>query len=110
MESYKIEQRMNSVRFGEWLREPGNEAKSREEAETALGLEELDPPRAVEAALQIARANPTDDLGFLARSLAFYELRLMNGPERQEAQESLDLYSGSSRHTMSTTCGSIVCS
>ena len=43
VESYKIDQRMNTLRVGQWLREPGNEDKSLEEAEAALGLQELDP-------------------------------------------------------------------
>ena len=43
----------------------------------------------MEAALRIATANPVDDLGFLALSFAFYELRSMDGPERQESQESV---------------------
>ena len=61
----------NRLRVGEWLREPGNEEKSPEEAEAALGLEKLDARPAVEAALRIVNANPTDDLGFLALSFAY---------------------------------------
>ena len=89
VESYKIDQRINTLQLGEWLREPGNEDKSREEAEAALGLEELDPRPAVEAALRIATANPVDDLGFLALSFAFYEHRSLDGPERQESQDAV---------------------
>ena len=89
VESYKIDQRMNILRSGQWLREPGNEDKSPEEAGAVLGLQELDPRPAVEAALRIARANPVDDLGFLALSFAFYELRSLDDPERQEHQESV---------------------
>ncbi len=43
----------------------------------------------MEAALRIAGANATDDLGFLALSFAFYELRSLDDPERQEYQESV---------------------
>ena len=89
VESYKIDQRVNIVGSSQWLREPGNEGKSLEEAEAALGLPDLDPHPAVEAALRIANANPVDDLGFLALSFAFYEHRSLDGPERQESQESV---------------------
>ena len=89
VESYKIDDRMNILRAGQWLREPGNEAKSREDAEAALGLETLDPGPAVEAALEIARADPTDDLGFLALHFAFYEHRSLDDPERQEYQDEV---------------------
>ena len=89
VESYKIDQRMNRLRVGEWLRKPGNEDKSPEEAEAALGMEALDPDPAVEAALRIATANPTDDLGFLALSFVFYEHRSLDDPERQESQETV---------------------
>ena len=89
VESYKIDQRMNTLRSGEWLREPGNEGKSVEQAEAALGLEVLDPLPAVEAALQIATANPVDDLGFLALSFLFYEHRSLDGPARQEYQDQV---------------------
>ena len=65
VESYKIDHRMNRLRVGEWLREPGNEDKPPEEAEAALGLKKPGQRPAVEAALRIANANATDDLGFL---------------------------------------------
>ncbi len=89
VESYKIDERMNIVRAGQWLRQPGNEGKSREDAEAALGLETLDPGPAVEAALEIARANPTDDLGFLALHFAFYEHMSFDDPERQEIRDEV---------------------
>ena len=89
VESYKIDERMNILRTGQWLREPGNEGKSRKEAEEALELETLDPGPAVEAALEIARANPTDDLGFLALHFAFYEHMGFDGPERQEIRDEV---------------------
>ena len=89
VESYKIDQRVNILRSSQWLRKPGNEDKSPEEAEAALGLEALDPGPAVEAALRIANANPTDDLGFLALSFAYYEVRSLDDPERQESQETV---------------------
>ena len=89
VESYKIDQRVNTLRSSQWLREPGNEGKSPQEAEAALGLRELDAQPAVEAALQIARANPVDDLGFLALSFAFYEHRSLDGPKRQEYQDEV---------------------
>ena len=89
VESYKIDQRMNTVRVGQWLGEPGNESRSVEEAEAALDLRELDALPAVEAALGIARANPVDDLGFLALSFAFYEHRSLDGPKRQEYQDEV---------------------
>ncbi len=84
VENYKVDRRMNQLRAGEWLREPGNEARSMQEAEAALGLRELDAQPAVEAALEIARTNPTDDLGFLALSFAFYEHRSLEDRKRQE--------------------------
>ena len=89
VESYKIDQRVNIVRSSQWLKHPGNEDKSRKDAEEALGLRELDPGPAVEAALRIAGANPTDDLGFLALSFAFYEHRSVDGPERQKYKDSV---------------------
>ena len=89
VESYKIDERMNILRAGQWLREPGNEGKSREEAEAALELETLDPGPAVEAALEIARADPTDDLGFLALHFAFYEHRSLDDPEHQQIQDEV---------------------
>lgn len=89
VESYKIDQRMNILRAGQWLRQPGHEGKSREEAEEALGLETLDPGPAVEAALEVARANPTDDLGFLALHFAFYEHMGFDDPERQEIRDEV---------------------
>ena len=89
VESYKIDQGMNRLRVGEWLREPGNEARSQEEAVRALGLEELDPRPAVDAALKIARVNPVDDLGFLALHFAFCEHRSVDGPELQEYQDAV---------------------
>ena len=75
VESYKIDQRMNLLRSGQWLREPGNEDKSPEEAGAVLGLQELDAHPVVEAALRIARANPVDVLGFLALSFALTLMR-----------------------------------
>lgn len=89
VESYKIDQGVNRRQLGEWLRRPGNESSSQEEAEEALGLEELDAGPAIEAALKIARANPVDDLGFLALSFAFYEVRSMDGPERQDTEDAV---------------------
>lgn len=89
VESYKIDLRMNQLRSVEWLRQPGNEAKSMDEAAAALGLRELDAAPAVEAALEIARADPTDDLGFLALSFAFYEHRSLEDPKRQEHRDEL---------------------
>ncbi len=89
VESYKIDQRMNILRAGQWLRQPGHEGKSREEAEEALGLETLDPGPAVEAALEVARTNPTDDLGFLALHFAFYEHMGFDDPERQEIRDEV---------------------
>ena len=89
VESFKVDQRMNQLRAGEWMRQPGNEGKSMQEAEAALGLRELDAQPAVEAALEIARANPTDDLGFLALSFAFYEHRSLDGSERKTAQDEV---------------------
>ena len=54
VESYKVDDRINVVRASEWLREPGNEGGTLAEAEAALGLRELDPLPAMEAALGIA--------------------------------------------------------
>lgn len=89
VESYKIDERMNILRAGQWLREPGNEGKSMKDAEAALGLETLDAGPAVEAAFEIARANPTDDLGFLALHFAFYEHMGFDDPERQEIRDEV---------------------
>ena len=89
VESYGIDQRMNQLRAGEWMREPGNEGRSMQEAEEALGLRELDARPAVEAALEIARADPTDDLGFLALSFAFYEHRSLDGPVHREYRDEV---------------------
>ncbi len=89
VESYKIDKRMNQLRAGEWMREPGNEGRSMQEAEAVLGLRELDAQPAVEAALGIARSNPTDDLGFLALSFAFYEHRSLEDPKHQEYRDEV---------------------
>ena len=89
VESYKIDDRVNITRASEWLRRPGNEAKSREDAAAALGLRELDPGPAVDAAMRIARADPTDDLGSLALHFAFYEHRSLDDPKRQEYQDEV---------------------
>lgn len=89
VESYKIDERMNILRAGQWLREPGNEGRSMEDAEAALGLETPEAGPAVEAALNIARADPTDDLGFLALHFAFYEHMGFDDPERQEIRDEV---------------------
>lgn len=89
IESYKIDQRMNRLRAGEWMRQPGNEGKPMAEAEEALGLRELDPGPAMEAAMRIARANPADDLGFLALHFAFYELRSVDASEREQYEDTV---------------------
>ncbi len=89
VESYKIDERMNILRAGEWLRQPGNEGGSMEDAQAALGLETPDAGPAVEAALEIARADPTDDLGFLALHFAFYEHMAFDDPERREIRDEV---------------------
>ena len=89
VESYKIDERVNNQRIGRWLREPDNEGKSTREAREALGLRDPDAGAAMEAALKIAQADPTDDLGFLALHFAFYEMRSLDEPERQEYEEAV---------------------
>ena len=89
VESYKVDQRMNQLRAGEWMRQAGNEGKSMGDAQAALGLRELDPGPAMAAAMRIARANPTDDLGFLALHFAFYELRSVDASERQQYEDTV---------------------
>ena len=89
VERYKIDQRIATERISQWVREPGNEDKSQEEAETALGLGMPDALPAVEAALAIATANPVDDLGFMALSFAFYELRSIDEPDRFEYEDAV---------------------
>ena len=89
VERYKIDQRMDVVRVGEWMRQPGNEGGTREEAEAALGMRALDPLPAMEAAVEIARADPTDDLGYLALNFAFYELRSVEDTARQEYEDAV---------------------
>ena len=89
VERYKIDERMNILRAGQWLREPGNEDRSMEDAQAALGLATLDAGPAVEAALEIARADPTDDLGFLALHFAFYEHMGFDDPERGEIRDEV---------------------
>ena len=89
VESFKTEQRIHRQRLGEWLREPGNEGRSPDEAEAALGLEAPDPLPAVQAAMRVVEANSTDDLGFLALRFAFYELRSIDGPKRQEYEDEV---------------------
>ena len=89
VESYKIDDRVNITRASQWLRRPGNEAKTREDAEAALDLRQLDPGPAVDAAMRIARADPTDDLGFLALHFAFYEHRSLDDPKRQQYQDEV---------------------
>ena len=89
VERFKIEQRIHRQRVGTWLREPGNEDKLPEDAEAALGMDPLDPHLAVEAALRIVAANPTDDLGFLALHFAFYELRSIDDPRRKEHENTV---------------------
>ncbi len=89
VESFKTEQRIHRQRLGEWLREPGNEGRSLDEAEAALGLEAPDPLPAVQAAMRVVEANATDDLGFLALRFAFYELRSIDGPKRREYEDEV---------------------
>ncbi len=84
VETYKLKQQMNMRSYAQWAHQPGNESKSRAEAEAALGLEKLDPLPAVEAAVGIAEANPVDDLGFLALRFVFGELRSLPAAERQK--------------------------
>ena len=87
VESYKSRQAMNRQRSSQWLRQPGNEGKSLEEAEAALGLAKPDAKGAIEAALSIVEANPLDDLGFLALRFAFYELRSLESSELEHYQD-----------------------
>lgn len=87
VESYKSRQAINRQRSSQWLTQPGNEGKSLEEAEAALGLAKPDAKGAIEAALSIAEADPVDDLGFLALRFAFYELRSVEGSELDHYQD-----------------------
>lgn len=87
VESYKSRQAINRQRSSQWLTQPGNEGKSPEEAEAALGLAKLDAKGAIEAALSIVEADPVDDLGFLALRFAFYELRSVEGSELDHYQD-----------------------
>lgn len=87
VESYKSRQAMNRQRSSQWLTQPGNEGKSLEEAEAALGLAKPDAKGAIEAALSIVEADPVDDLGFLALRFAFYELRSVEGSELDHYQD-----------------------
>ena len=89
VEQYKIDHRIATQRVSQWVREPGNEDKSREEAEAALGLEMPDALLPVDAALTIATANPVDDLGFMALRFAFYELRSIDEPDRSEYEDAV---------------------
>lgn len=89
VEDYKVEQRMIRVLTGQWLREPGNEGRSQEEAHDAVGLTPLDPAPVVQTALGIVDANPVDDLGFMALRFAFYESNSMEDPEHQEVRDSV---------------------
>ena len=86
VESYKSRQAINRQRSSQWLTQPGNEGKSPEEAEAALGLAKPDAKGAIEAALSIVEADPVDDLGFLALRFAFYELRSVEGSELDRYQ------------------------
>ena len=87
VESYKSRQAINRQRSSQWLTQPGNEGKSLEEAEAALGLAKPDAKGAIEAALSIVEADPVDDLGFLALRFAFYELRSVEGSELDHYQD-----------------------
>ena len=87
VESYKSRQAINRQRSSQWLTQPGNEGKSPEEAEAALGLAKLDAKGAIEAALSIVETDPVDDLGFLALRFAFYELRSVEGSELDHYQD-----------------------
>lgn len=89
VERYKIDQRITTQRISQWIREPGNEDKSSEEAEAALGLELPNVLPAVDAALAIATANPVDDLGFMALRFAFYEIRSIDEPDRFEYEDAV---------------------
>jgi thiol-disulfide isomerase/thioredoxin len=89
VERYKIDQRIANQRVSEWIREPGNEAKAREDAIRTLGLETPDALPAVESALTIAIANPVDDLGFMALRFAFYELRNIDQAVRSNYEDTV---------------------
>ena len=89
VERYTTEQRMANQRVSQWYREPGNENKSREEAEVALGLEMPCALPAIDAALTVVEARPTDDLGFLALKFAFYELRNVDESVRAEYEDTV---------------------
>ena len=89
IERYKIDRRIVTQQVSQWIREPGNEGKSQEEALAALGLDMLDALLPVDAALAIASANPTDDLGFMALSFMFYELRGISEPNRSEYEDAV---------------------
>jgi thiol-disulfide isomerase/thioredoxin len=72
VEGYNYEAKVFGNRYAAWAHEPGNEAKSKLQAEAALGIKDPDPAAALKAALRIARANPKDDLGFMAISFCLY--------------------------------------
>ena len=89
VERYKIDQRIAIQRVSQWIREPGNEAKTREDALMALGMEMPDALPAVDSALTIAIANPVDDLGFMALRFAYYELRNIDQAVRTNYEDAV---------------------
>ena len=89
VERYKIDQRIATQRVSQWIREPGNEAKDKEDAIMALGLETPDALPAVDSALTIANANPVDDLGFMALRFAYYELRNIDQAVRSNYEDAV---------------------
>lgn len=89
IERYKNDRRIITQQVSQWIREPGNEGESQEEALAALGLDMPDALLPVDAALTIASANPSDDLGFMALSFMFYELRGIDEPDRSQYTDAV---------------------
>lgn len=89
VEQYKVDQGVSRERPREWLRRPGNENSSWEDAVAAVAGEEPDPLPAMEAAMSVAKADPTDDLGFLALHFAFYELRALDDADRGDYEDTV---------------------
>jgi thiol-disulfide isomerase/thioredoxin len=86
VEDYNYSNRVVQDGHSRWVREAGNQNKSQAEAEAEaeaeLGLKRPDPAPALKAALQVAQANPTDDLGFMAISFCLYGSRAAEEKEK----------------------------
>jgi thiol-disulfide isomerase/thioredoxin len=83
VENYNYDSKLFRDRYAAWAHVPGNESISKSQGEAALSPKDPDPAAAQKAALQVAKVNPTDDLGFMAISFCVYTAHRSNEAGRQ---------------------------